>query len=57
MEVEVMATMYCQSCDRWIDLDHDVEHEDHCAEDQAAMWERSGVPKPEPDTDNPDEEK
>jgi hypothetical protein len=49
VEVEVMATMYCQICDRWIDLDRDVEHEEHCAEDQAAMWERSGLAKPEPD--------
>jgi hypothetical protein len=66
VEVEVMGCIYCQSCDRLIDLDYDVDHEDHCAEDQAAMWERSGVPKPEgqratmgvmDDTEKPEEEK
>jgi len=41
-----MACIMCQSCDTMIDLDFDVEHEEHCAEDQAAMWERSGISKP-----------
>jgi hypothetical protein len=29
--------MYCQSCDRWIDLDRDVDHEEFCAEEQERM--------------------
>jgi hypothetical protein len=37
MEVEVMATMYCQICDRYIDLDWDVDHEEFCAEEQERM--------------------
>jgi hypothetical protein len=41
-----MACIHCQSCDRLIDLDYDVDHEEFCAEDQEAMWERSGIPKP-----------
>jgi hypothetical protein len=42
-----MACIYCHSCDRYIDLDWDVDHEEFCAEDQAAMWDRSGIKKPE----------
>jgi len=26
-----MAVMYCEICDRYIDLDYDVEHEEFCA--------------------------
>jgi hypothetical protein len=37
MEVEVMATMYCQICDRYIDLDWDVDHEEFCLEEQERM--------------------
>jgi hypothetical protein len=37
VEVVAMATMYCQICDRWIDLDKDVEHEEFCAEEQERL--------------------
>jgi hypothetical protein len=29
--------MYCQICDRDIDLDRDVDHEEFCAEEQERM--------------------
>jgi len=39
----VMACIYCQICDRYIDLDWDVDHEEDCA------WEHGLGPEPSDD--------
>lgn len=28
-----MSVLYCENCDKHIDLDYDVEHEEECNED------------------------
>ena len=38
-----MACIYCQICDRLIDLDYDVDHEADCA------WEAEGQPDEDED--------
>ena len=39
-----MSVIYCQICDRYIDLDWNVEHEEDCA------WEHGVEDPPEPYT-------